>query len=81
MYNPMAYKRKLKVFHNAQFCPVSPRSDFLFAAVCQSDPHKIILSEEERPLEGIEERMKEDEKGKRKKPVITASGRGSWTVG
>ena len=29
--------------------PASPRSDFLFAAVCQSDPHKIILSEEERP--------------------------------
>ena len=49
MFNPTAYKRKLKVFHNAYSPRLRQDRTFSLLLFVKAIRHKIILSEEERP--------------------------------
>lgn len=80
MYNPTGYKRKLKVFHNAYSARLRKDRTFsllLFVKVSSQD----YTVRGRETLEGIEERMKEDEKETRKNRLSLLVGEDSGQGG
>ena len=80
MYNPTGYKRKLKVFHNAYSARLRKDRTFSLLLFVKVSSQDYTVWGRETP-EGIEERMKEDEKETRKNRLSLLVGEDSGQGG